>query len=345
MPKSALDAQRLVVISTRLGDAVIDPALWPTIMEQITAAIGATGAALLQSDVRTSDIPRTVGIDELINSYFADGWHERDIRAARAVPLQQNSPRAVTDQDIVTPEEMQRSGLYAELLQPRGFKWWAAVPFWAGSALWALSIQRSIKEGPFEADDKLALALLSERLTETANLSTAVGRAVLSGVTNALNLVKKPALALDRLGFVLDANAEAEQIFGDDIWVHNRRLMLRDPQAKASFDGFVDQLRTTPDTAALPVTPIVVQRRTELPLLIRILPIDGAAKSPFLGARALLVLTDLRRTSGPHQPAPGCAGADLRSVAGRSKTCRHCGERYRAGAGGRPPRHLTGDGT
>jgi DNA-binding CsgD family transcriptional regulator len=49
--------------------------------------------------------------------------------------------------------------------------------------------------------------------------------------------------------------------------------------------------------------PIVVQRAAKRPLVIRILPIPGAARSPFFGARALLVLSDLDSISGPRPEA------------------------------------------
>jgi DNA-binding CsgD family transcriptional regulator len=194
---------------------------------------------------------------------------------------------------------MRRLPFYTEGLAPFGLQWFAAIGFWAGSAFWGLSIQRTPKEGPFEADEKRALATLAERLTETATLSKAVGRAVLSGMINALHLVEYPALALDRLGFVLATNAAAERAFDDDVRIKGRRLCLRDQRANSAVNSFVDQLRTAPDTAALPVMPIVVQRRDKRPVVIRILPIDGAAHSPFLGARALLVFSELRRQLGP----------------------------------------------
>ena len=122
----------------------------------------------------------------------------------------------------------------------------------------------------------------------------------MSGMTDALRLVKHPALALDRMGFILDMNEAAEQVFDDEILVRDRRLWVRDQRAKSQLDALIDQLRTTPDTAALPAAPIVVHRKTKRLLVIRILPVDGAARSPFLGARALLVLTDLCRKSPPQ---------------------------------------------
>jgi len=293
MRKSEVNARRLFDVSARLGDAAIDPALWPEVMEQISLAVGSTGAVLLQTDTRTPDVPRTAGVGELVKNYFAEGWHTRDLRGERGIPLLLRGQKVFIDQDVVSPHKMKRAALYNELLAPLGFGWFAAIGFSAGSALWAIAIQRTFQEGPFDEDDKWLLGEMSRRLTETASLSKAVGAAVLSGVTNALHLIKQPALALDRLGFVLEMNEATEWLFDNDIRVRGRRLYVRDQRAKAILDAFVDKLRTTPDTAPLPAEPIVVRRRARRPVVIRILPVDGAARSPFLGARTLLTLTDL----------------------------------------------------
>lgn len=300
MRKSAVDAELLLKVSARLGDAAIDPAIWPDIMEEISAAAGASGAVLLQSDARTANVPRSAGVEEMIRHYFAAGWHTRDLRAERGVPLLMRGEKVVTDEDIVTPEETRRSSYYAEAVAPFGFQWFAALGFAAGPALWAMVIQRTPRQGQFDRDDKRVLATIVQRLTETATLSRAVGKAVLSSATNALGLVKQPALVLDRMGFVLETNSAADQVFDDDVRIHCRRLIVRDQQSRYALDKMLDQLRATPDTAALAVDPIVVPRRAKRPLLIRVLPVDGAARSPFLGARALLVFSDLQGKSGPQ---------------------------------------------
>ena len=284
---------RLRQASARLGEAAIDPRVWPEIMEQISNAAGARGAILLQGASRTPDVPRTSEIDEFVNSYFAEGWHTRDIRAERAVPLLLAGRKVVTDDDILAPEEMERAGLYAESLIPNGLRWFAGIGFWAGPALWGLTIQRSHREGPFGREDKRLLGQLSQQLSEAATLSYAVGRLVLEGMTNALQLVRQAALALDRSGAVLGMNSAAEQIFDDEFRVRDRRIFLRDKKARSALDSFIQQMQTMPDTAALPAAPIVVHRQGKRPLIIKILPVDGAARTPFLGARALLALSDL----------------------------------------------------
>jgi DNA-binding CsgD family transcriptional regulator len=149
------------------------------------------------------------------------------------------------------------------------------------------------KKGIFGPESKLALAQLSRRLSEAAILSRAAGQVALATCTNALDLVRQPAVAIDRMGKVLDTNSAAEAAFDSGLRVHNRRLCIGDQSANAEFERFLDGMKIATKTVSLPTNSIVVRRREKPPLLIRILPVEPAARSPFLGVRALLLLTDL----------------------------------------------------
>jgi hypothetical protein len=151
-----IDPARLEIACAHLGDAVIDPAMWPEMLGQISVAVGATGAVLLQSDVRTSDIPHGAGLSEMLNAYFGNEWHTRDLRANRSFPLILKGEIVIIDHDIVSPDEMERSPFYKELHGPHGLRWFAGIGFRAGHAEWGMSIQRSPQQGPFEAKDKRA---------------------------------------------------------------------------------------------------------------------------------------------------------------------------------------------
>jgi DNA-binding CsgD family transcriptional regulator len=52
--------------------------------------------------------------------------------------------------------------------------------------------------------------------------------------------------------------------------------------------------------AMLPCAPIVVRRREKRPVILRVLPVHGAARTPFLGARVLLTLTSLEPQPWPN---------------------------------------------
>jgi DNA-binding CsgD family transcriptional regulator len=286
-----VDEDELTKVMNRLGEAVVDPDAWNDVMDGICRAVGASGALLLQSDVRTPDVPRTESIDEATQLYFRNNWHMMDPRA-RGLPRIM-AGEIVTDHDIMTPEQIRSDPMYNEVLFPFGFEWFAGVGFWAGSAAWALTIQRTGREGPFEARDKRLLERLAPRLTETATLATAVGRAALTSMIDVLNRVQQPALVLDRQGMVLSTNAVADSGFDSEICVRQQRLVVRDKRAMTRLDQLVSMIRSTPDGSACLAPPILVRRTSKPPVVLRVLPIDGAARSVLLGARAMLVLSNL----------------------------------------------------
>jgi DNA-binding CsgD family transcriptional regulator len=293
-----IDSRRLERATSSLAKAIFDPTAWPEIMDEICRAVGATGAVLLQSDVRTSDVPRTRSVDEMITFYFNNNWHTTDLRA-RGLPLLLTGESVFIDQDCVTSGLMLRSAYYNDFVYRTGFEWFAGIGFHAGSALWVMAIQRSKGEGPFEAGDKQILRTLSRPLTEIATLSKAVGQVSLSGMTHALDCVGQAALAVDRTGSVIDVNAAAQALFDDSIRVHNRRLIVRDKQAESDLELLNCQLLATADFETSAAKLILIRREGKAPILLRTLPISGPARSAFVGARALLTLTELCAKPGP----------------------------------------------
>jgi DNA-binding CsgD family transcriptional regulator len=274
-----------------LGETVIDPARWPKVMEQVCSVAGATGALLLQTDVRTPDVPRTDSIDELVKFYFRHGWQNRDIRATRAVPLLLEGKRVFADQDILTIEELRSKQFFNECMRPKGFHWAAGVAFSAGPALWALCLHRGVNEEPFGAEDLRILGAFPERLTEVATLSNAVGRVALSSAIDALALVQQPAVAVDRFGRVIDSNCEANKIFDIDFQVRNHRLVATDRRASTRLQTLFDRLHAMAEDAPLATEPIIVRRTTRSTVVVRVLPVHPVARSPFLGARILLTFS------------------------------------------------------
>jgi hypothetical protein len=186
-------------------------------MNAMSRAVRAEGAILLQSNGGTPDVPRTDSISELADLYFNEGWHASDIRPVRNARLRKRGQLVVIDQDILSPDEMCRNGTYNDFFIRHGFQWFASVSIRVGTELWVLSFQRTKRQGSFENEDKRVLGHISRRLSEAATLSQTVSRSVLTTTINALNLVRQPAVILDRFGFVLDVNAAAEQVFNSEI--------------------------------------------------------------------------------------------------------------------------------
>lgn len=296
-----IDFEKFSQAAVRLGETVLDPTVWPEVMQQICASMNVRGAALLQGDVRTPDVPRTPAVSEAFDHYFNEGWHERDIRA-RGVPLLLRGQRVITDQDVVTPDEMKRDVFYNECVYANGLKWFAAVGFFAGRSCWALSMQRTAKQGPFESEEQTALAALSPRLTEVATLSTLVGQSVISDTTDALARMGQPAIVMDRRGLVLGTNSAAESLLDDEFRITKRRICIFDRLANSKLETLIRQIAIPPEVASVPIEPFIIRRAQKRPIIVRICPVSGAARAPFLGGRAVLLLSELGagRPPAPH---------------------------------------------
>ena len=286
----AVNADGLLKVSRRLGDAAVDPAIWPELMADISAAVGAKGAVLFQGGLRTPDVPCTPSVRDMVHDYFRGRFDLADVRAARSVPQMLRGAPVTVDEDCVDPDGMRRDPLYA-MLGSHGLRWFGGIGFWSGGALWAMCVQRTAAEGPFDAADKRALALLSPRLTEVATLSSAIGRIALSSAVNALNHVDRAAVAIDGMGFVIDANPLAAALFDEEIGVRNRRLSVVDESAQRALQTLLDRMRRSCDADPLATAPFVVRRGGKPPVIARVLPVPAAARTPFLGARALLTLS------------------------------------------------------
>jgi hypothetical protein len=193
----------------------------------------------------------------MLNAYFSNAWHTGDDRADRGFAADTKRPEARHRSGHSNAARNGAESLLQRTCRPYGLRWFAGVPIWAGPALWGLSIQRTPQEGPFEANDKLVLAQLSRPLIEIASLSAAVGRISLSSATNALNAVRQPAIAIDRLGFVLDANPAADALFDENIRRSNSRLVVGDAgdaEAGICLKKLTDRLRITPIRRRSPVS-------------------------------------------------------------------------------------------
>lgn len=288
-----VDTEKLQAVLHRLPELAVDPTIWPQMLEDVSQAAGAVGAVLLQTGPKSFDVPMSSGIEDLLEPYFRDGWGVRDPRE-RAVP-QMMRGRIGVDQDIFAAGSMERDPMYAELLLPKGFRWWAGVGFRVGSDFWCLSLQRLARQGMFDEEEQRSLQRLIPVLSEVARISAAVGGAQLTRMTDAFDLVDQPALILDGLGNVTRVNSACEEVFDGWLSVRGGKLFGRDRRASAELFRLTQQIQTSRDQAGLKGQKIVLPRRDRRPVLLEPLSLSGAALGPFAAGRVLLLLHDLER--------------------------------------------------
>ena len=149
--------------------------------------------------------------------------------------------------------------------------------------------------GSSRAEEGWILAPFTQRLIKIA--AVAGGRGSGTSPTAALNAMRLPAIALDQHGFVADVNAAADAVFDHNIKIKDKRLFVRDPDARTLLKDAIDQLKDLARRA--PFEPVIVPRTDKLPVIVRIWPFDGPAHQPGQDVRALLTLNALGPKPGP----------------------------------------------
>lgn len=293
-----IDVERLQTASMHLSDVLADPAHWTDLLEEIAQAAGAMGAGLLPH-AGSEGAVASPDLKDCLEAYIREGWHEGSRGTRKRAMGLQSRGEVVIDQDLLDHDGRHRSPFFNEFLPRFDGRSWAGVGFRSGPESWCLALHRSPRQGQFHQAEKAALKHLSLRLNEIGSLSHVVGRAALSDIARSFDQIRQAAIAIDRTGRVILANPAAEKMFGVAMRVVGGRLMFSNRNAAAEFRALLGRLDRTRDRSPLGAAPIIVRRQSAAPLLIEALPVDGAAMSPFLQARALLLLKTIDRPARP----------------------------------------------
>lgn len=273
---------RLDLITAAFADAAVDASRWDAAMDTVSEAVGAVGAALFPMEGRLPKLPHSRSLDGTFDKYVRDGWIDRDLRYRGRATMEK---RGVTSEfDFTTTDEIKRHPYYQEFLAPHGLRWYAAVKMASGDDLWCVSIQRSIAQGPFSAAALRKLAILSNHLSASAALASALGFARGEGVLSAYEASQSAAVLIDRHGRVLRCNLAAERLFGQDIYIRHGRLVSASHHATAALDRTLHGLMWRSSSMAM-APPVPLPRRSGRPILAHPLWLEGGLPMHSLPAR------------------------------------------------------------
>ncbi|TJV53918.1 MAG: helix-turn-helix transcriptional regulator, partial [Mesorhizobium sp.] len=160
-------------IGVAFVEAALDPSRWDAAMEVAEKATGSAGALLFDIKGHLPLVPCSRTMAPALDTYVRDGWINRDERYRLVNFLDR---KGVTSEfDLLTSDDIAKHPYYQEFLAPFGLRWCAAVKIAAGDDFWALSLQRSIQQGPFTPDEMRQLADLSKQLGSVAAVARAIG--------------------------------------------------------------------------------------------------------------------------------------------------------------------------
>lgn len=197
-----------------------------------------------------------------------------------------------------------------------------------------LSFERSVRAEAYSNDEIAAIGRLLPHLRSACRLAQRLGMARAEGALDAFDAMRCAAVLIGRRGRAIRMNRRAEAAVGRDFSLRQGRVAVDDGPGNRLLEGHIAQcLLAGGSPWEYDPVPVVVPRRTRRPLLIRVTPIEGAARDVLQDAKAIASIVDpeqernnpvglLRRAYGLTEAEARVAvaigrGSDLFEIAGR----------------------------
>ncbi|MEX6725662.1 helix-turn-helix transcriptional regulator [Sphingosinicellaceae bacterium M-36] len=299
-----LESSRVSGLIAHLYDAAVDEALWPGTAARIAAAFGSTSTVVkLHGEgarVNLLECTDNLMVSEREQAWAQD-WHRKDLWVERSVAW--GMSRIITDEDLVTREEQERSGFYQEWLRHLGIHHMIGAVFPAADgAIGVLGIHRPRGGGAYTGQERRQAALLLPHLQRALRLGQRLAILSHSHATalQALDRLDTGVLVLDGTCRVLHASRMAERLLCEnaELAVVHGRLALRPP---ALHDRLVALVHAAMATArgriAAPGAALAMQRPHRMPLAIEVAPMRPAVG--VFGEQRPAVLVFIRDPEAP----------------------------------------------
>lgn len=241
-----------------LEAASMDPQHWPDVCSALSQFLDARGGLILSNRPLKSGVqlPYSDGVAEVTHAYYKGGWHHADVRGERG--LAQALLRGhVTDYDIMDETELLRHPFYAELLRPAGFAWFAATAVKVGGIAWAVSLQRTIKQGPFQREELEGLAALRSHLKLAIRRSIALGSQRVHNLEQTFAPAEMGFATIDDQGRIGYMNPVGEALLSAADALRGGRLSPSSQLSAASLQLLVDAATAEAEPGTRPAPPPV----------------------------------------------------------------------------------------
>lgn len=292
--KVAMDRETLI---GSIYEAALVPELWPTVLDDVAAAGGSSGATIFAMTAETGRWVSNDAVREAMNRFVAEGWMARNERGRRTLDVAE--PRFVSDLDIFTPSEIDEDPLYRDFLRPAGFGWGAGTIVRSMTDdLIAITVERPHVAGPLSAQD---VARLDDLRPHLARATSMASRLKLDGARSAVDILsalRLPAAAVSASGRLLVTNSDFEALIPEVVVDTGGRLGFVSPQATRMLRDFLADTRGLVGGRSFPLR--ATEARTFA--IVHALPLVRDGRDIFAAADWLVYLTG---TGGSAGDAPG----------------------------------------
>ncbi len=290
---ASFDFERLI---DRIYEAGLIPSLWPALLGELGAAVGARGGFLFGVRDGYTSAVNSPEFDELMPVFLQDGWSERDPTLPRAIALDRAG--FVTDHDLLSEQEIATNEVYCNFYRKHGIGYRAGtlIPMPIGDSI-AIVFPRHQDHGPVPLEIVDLLDGLRPHLARASLAANRLGFERALAQVDALQALGLPGAVLRGPGGVLAANRLFEALMPSLFQDRAQRVTMTDAAADALLAEALASLSVAGGGGVKSIP--VAATSGHLPMVLHVIPVRGSARDFFTQASALLVVTPVDRAAVP----------------------------------------------
>ena len=243
-------------ISELLGslyEAAASPEHWPHFFTALREQLPSDRAFFLFADpAHHVNISMSFGLEESWQQAYYQHFWQHDVLFERFVAARKSHGEWIgTTQSVIADGQYFRTVLYNEFARPQGqFRHCgAALGGLDGGVEGGLSINRTMKEGPFLPDEIALLAMLAPHMRRALNLHRTLsnGRAQEAELRHTVDALDLALISLGTKGHVLRTTLAASAILQarDGLWLDHQHLRAGVPKENGRLSQLIAGASTT----------------------------------------------------------------------------------------------------
>lgn len=277
-----------------LESAPLHPVMWNEVCDALSEMVEASGALLIPYDVedRTLAMPHSPRLAPALARYIETGWHRRDFRT-------QGFPKAlsagyVTDQDLISVDDMRRHPYYEEWLTSVGLRWFVGFCFQVGSKTWGAAIHGTAERGAFLSGDVETLLKVRNHLSLAAKQTAAIGSQRITSLETTFAAAHRGTAVLASDGRIAWLNARADELLRSADLVSQNRLRSLNEASNKQLSGLLERALTfRPGVGTILTSPVRVFTADERTLVIDVIPMPRDFQSLLSSAAAVVTIHEV----------------------------------------------------
>ncbi len=239
----------------------------PVFLRALASSFASHSAIFLNAELSPSPIEKveSIGLDLALMDQWQGCKEHVDLWFQPVCSL--GTSHAAIYSSLIPPRRLRTSGFYADYCKPLDIEYGlggvAEINLFRRSIL---AVFRSRAGGDF-SDSKLQIleSLLPhiQRAQELSRLLSA-DQQVVSGLAQLQQIATAGIVILDRNGYAIFSNGEADRIFVNDdaVFMRNKQICFRDRSTQKKFDLMVAKIASMPDFSCEDFHPILAHRES-----------------------------------------------------------------------------------